>query len=52
MVGNLKIGDQVRENHIRFENITDYEAYINFIDEGYNAEDAIFKGYIYKVNTR
>ena len=29
----------------------DYEAYINAIDEGYDAEDAIFNGYIYKINT-
>ena len=48
MVGNLKIGDQIRQTHIRFRNISDYEAYINAIDEGYDAEDAIFNGYIYK----
>ena len=51
MVGNLKVGDQIRQTHIRFRNISDYEAYINAIDEGYDAEDAIFKGYIYKLNT-
>ena len=51
MVGRLKIGDQIRTNDNRFRNITDYEAYINSIDEGYDAEDAIFNGYIYKINT-
>ena len=51
MIGNLKVGDQVRQTHIRFRNISDYEAYINAIDEGYDAEDAIFNGYIYKINT-
>ena len=29
----------------------DFEAYINSIDEGYDTEDAIFNGYIYKINT-
>ena len=51
MVGNLKVGDQIRQTHIRFRNISDYEAYINSIDEGYDAEDAIFNGLIYKINT-
>ena len=39
------------ETHFRFRNITGYEAYINAIDEGYDAEDAIFNGYFYKLNT-
>ena len=51
MVGNLKVGDQIRQTHIRFRNINDYEAYINSIDEGYDAEDSIFNGYIYKIIT-
>ena len=46
MAGKLSIGDQIRETHIRLRNITDYESYINAIDEGYEAEDAIFNGYI------
>ena len=51
MVGNLKVGDQIRQTHIRFRKINDYEAYINSIDEGYDAEDSISNGYIYKINT-
>ena len=51
MVGNLKVGDQIRQTNIRFRNMDDFEAYINSIDEGYDAEDAIFNGYIYKLNT-
>ena len=31
--------------------MNDFEAYINSIDKGYDAEDAIFNGYIYKLNT-
>ena len=46
MVGNLKVGDQIRQIHIRFRNISDCEAYINSIDEGYDADDCIFNGYI------
>ena len=51
MVGRLKSGDQIRQTHIRFRKITDYEAHINSIDEGYDSEDAIFNGYVYKINT-
>ena len=51
MVANLKVGDQIRQTHIRFRNIAEYEAYIKAIDQDYDAEDAIFNGYIYKLNT-
>ena len=51
MVGNLKVGDQIRQTFIRSRKISDYEAYNNSIDEGYDAEDAIFNGYIYKLIT-
>ena len=51
MVGNLKIGDQIRQTHIRFRIIDDYVSDINAIDESYDAKDAIFNGYFYKINT-
>ena len=51
MVGNLKVGDQIRQTHIRFRNMVDSESFINAIDERYDAEDAIFKGYTYKSKT-
>ena len=51
MVGNLKVGDQMRQTHIRFRNMDDFEAYFNAFDEGYDAEDALFNGYIYKLDT-
>ena len=50
MVVKLPLGDQIRETHIRFRNMDDFESYINAIVEGYEAEDAIFNGYIYKIN--
>ena len=52
MLGALKVGDQIRQIHIRFRNNSDYGAHINSFDEGYDAEDAIFNGYAYKINTR
>ena len=51
MVGNLIVGDQIRQTHIRFRNMNDYEAYINSIDQDYDSGDSIFSGYIYKINT-
>ena len=52
MVGNLKVGDQIRQTHIRFGNIEDFEAYINSIDQDYVSDDLAFNGYIYKIKTR
>ena len=51
MVGNFEVGDQIRQTHIRFRNISDFEAYIKSIDQDYDSEDSIFNGYIYKIDT-
>ena len=51
MVGNLKVGDQIRQTNIRFRNMDDFEAYINAFDQDYDSEDAIFNGYNYNINT-
>ena len=51
MVGNLKVGDQIRQTHVRFRNMDDFESCINAFDEEYDAEDAIFNGYIHKLKT-
>ena len=51
MVGNLIVGDQIRQTHIRFRNINDYEDYIKSIDQDYDSDDSIFNGYIYKIDT-
>ena len=50
MVGSLIIVDFIRNTHIRFRNINDYEAYINSIDQGYDSGVSIFNGYIYILN--
>ena len=51
MVDNIKVGDQIRQTHIKLRNIDDYESYFNANDEGYDAEDAIFNGYFHKIDT-
>ena len=51
LIAKKSVGDQNRTTHIGFRNITEYEAYINSIDDGYDAEDSIFNGYISKINT-
>ena len=50
MSGKLLIGDQLLQLHTRFRDIADYEAFFS-IDEGYEADHDIFKGYFCKVNT-
>ena len=44
MVDKLKVGNQIRQTHIRFRNMDDSESYINSLDEGYDADDCIFNG--------
>ena len=51
MVGTLLVGDQLRQTHIRFRNMIDFESYINSIDQDYDSDDSIFNGYIYKIDT-
>ena len=51
MDGDLKVGDQIRQTVTRFKNMDNFEAYINSIDQDYDSEDAIFNGYIYKLDT-
>ena len=50
-VDELSIADHIRQTHIRFRNITDYESHINYIDQDYESEDAIFNEDVYKINT-
>ena len=52
LVGNLKVGDQIKQTHIRFRNMIDFETYINSINGNYDSDDSIFNGYIFKINTR
>ena len=47
----MVIGPIKHKTNIRFKNIHDFESYINAIDIEYDAEDVIFNGYVYKINT-
>ena len=51
MVGRIKIADHIRDTHVGFRNNNDYEPYINKNDQDYESDDALFNGYIYKLNT-
>ena len=51
LIGNLQVGDRVRQTVVRFRNMDAFESYINKIDDGYDADDSIFNGYIYKIDT-
>ena len=51
MVGKVSIADHVQETRIRFRILTEYEQYINAIDQDYESKDANFKGYFSKIDT-
>ena len=51
MVGNLKVGDQIRQTRSRLRNFANYVSYNKAIDQDYDSEDALFDGYIYKIDT-
>ena len=45
-------GEIEQQTKIRFQNNDDFEIYINAIDNGgYDSEDVIFTGWLYKLNT-
>ena len=49
--GLMIIGPVEHKTNIRFENMDDFERYINAIDIDYDSEDVTFTGYVYKINT-
>ena len=51
MVGNLKVGNQIRQTRIRFRTIDENESYINAIDQDYDTKDAFLNGYTFKINS-
>ena len=51
LIGKLIIGPVEHKTNIRFKNMDDFERYINAIDIDYDSDDAIFTGYVYKLNT-
>ena len=48
----MLIGKIEQKTNIRFKNVDDFETYIDAIDNGgYDGEDVIFTGWLYKINT-
>ena len=51
LIGSMVVGE-IEQKNIRFKNVDDFESYINAIDNsGYDSEDVIFTGWLYKLNT-
>ena len=51
MGGELSSGDHIRQTGIGFRIFTDYELYINAIDQEYESEVAIFYRRVYMLST-
>ena len=48
----MLVGEIEQKTNVRFKNVDDFESYINAIDNsGYDSEDVIFTGWLYKLNT-
>ena len=52
LIGSMLVGEIEQKTNIRFKNVDDFESYINAIyNSGYDSEDVIFTGWLYKLNT-
>ena len=52
LIGSMLVGEVEQKTNIKFKNVDDFECYINAIDNsGYDSEDVIFTGWLYKLNT-
>ena len=51
MNGLRIIGPIEHKTNIRFENMDEFERYINAINIYYDSDDVTFTGYVYKLNT-
>ena len=52
LIGSMLIGEIKQKTNRRCKNVDDFEPYINAIDNGgYDSEDIIFTGWLYKLNT-
>ena len=45
------IGPIDHKTNTRFKTMDDFESYINAIEIDYDSEEAVFNGYVYKLNT-
>ena len=52
LIGSMLVCEIEQKTNVRFKNVDDFENYINAIhNSGYDSEDCIFKGWLYKLNT-
>ena len=52
LIGSMLVGEIEQKTNIRFRKVDDFESYFNAIDNsGYDSEDVIFTGWLYKLNT-
>ena len=52
LIGSMLVGDIEQKTNIRFEDFDDFENYIIAIDDGgYDSDDGLFTGCLYKLNT-
>ena len=52
LIGSMLVGEVEQKTNIRLKNVDDFESYINARDNsGYDSEDVIFTGWLYKLNT-
>ena len=52
LIGSMLVGEIEQKTKIRFKNVDDFESYMNAIDNsGYDSEDVVFTGWLYKLNT-
>ena len=52
LIGSMLVGEVEQKTNIRFKNVDDSESFINAKDNsGYDSEDVIFTGWLYKLNT-
>ena len=48
----MLVGEVEQKTYIRCKNVDDFEIYINARDKsGYDSDDVIFTGWLYKLNT-
>ena len=52
LIGSMLVVEIEQKTNIRFKNVNDFKSYNNAIDNsGYDSEDVIFTGWLYKLNT-
>ena len=52
LIGSMLVGEVEQKTNNRFKNVDDFESYIiAIVNSGYDSEDVLFTGWLYKQNT-